>query len=51
MLNDLEDMDDPSVPTRKDVKAESKRLVDMFDDPRAMFDTDDGPKYKRHKCF
>ncbi|KAG8293312.1 hypothetical protein J6590_020920 [Homalodisca vitripennis] len=38
MLDELEDMDDPDVLTRKDIKAESKRLVELYDNPRAMFE-------------
>uniref|UniRef100_A0A1B6MR43 Uncharacterized protein n=1 Tax=Graphocephala atropunctata TaxID=36148 RepID=A0A1B6MR43_9HEMI len=51
MLDELEDMDDPDVLTRKDIKAESKRLVELYDNPRAMFEDQGGPKYKKHKCF
>jgi hypothetical protein len=50
MLDELEDMDDPNVPTRKFIKSESQRIVDMFNDPRAMFEV--APiKYKKHACF
>uniref|UniRef100_A0A1B6ENF8 Uncharacterized protein n=3 Tax=Cuerna arida TaxID=1464854 RepID=A0A1B6ENF8_9HEMI len=51
MLDELEDMDDPDVMTRKDIKAESKRLVELYDNPRAMFEDQGGPKFKKHKCF
>ncbi|XP_046682784.1 uncharacterized protein LOC124369092 [Homalodisca vitripennis] len=51
MLDELEDMDDPDVLTRKDIKAESKRLVELYDNPRAMFEDQGGPKFKKHKCF
>ncbi|XP_054275772.1 uncharacterized protein LOC128994946 isoform X2 [Macrosteles quadrilineatus] len=50
MLDELEDMDDPSVPTRRYIKAESQRIVDMYNDPRALFEV--APiKYKKHACF
>lgn len=51
MLDELSEVDDPSVPTRKDIKAESKRIVDQFEDPRAMFRGPTGPQFKKHKCF
>lgn len=51
MLDELEDMDDPSVKTRKDIKADSQRIVDIYDNPQRMFQDDKGPKFKKHKCF
>lgn len=51
MLDELEDLDDPSVLTRKDIKTESQRIVDLYDNPQRMFQDNGGPKFKKHKCF
>lgn len=51
MLDELEDLDDPSVKTRKDIKADSQRIVDIYDNPQRLFQDDKGPKFKKHKCF
>lgn len=51
MLDELGEMDDPSILTRKDIKTQSRKIVEQFDNPRALLQGPSQPNFIKHKCF
>lgn len=51
MLDELGEMDDPSILTRKDIKTQSRKIVEQFDNPHGQLQGYTQPSFIKHKCF